>query len=138
MGIEGPVIRIKRNVFQVRGQKVVPAAEAAAFYEVSCAALMRAVSRNSRRFTREFMFRLNRREQSAIPELKTKRKPALVFTESGVSMLSSILNSSKATEVNIQIIRETVKLINTALGQEDSGRSIFARLFENPDADLPS
>src|SRR3989339_2159161 len=104
MDTNGPVIKIKGNVFDVRGKKVVPAAGADAFYEVTPAALMRAVRRNPRKFTRECMFRLNRREQAAIPALKAKRGPVLVFTEVGVPMLSTVLKSSKAIAVHIQII----------------------------------
>ncbi|OGS06403.1 MAG: hypothetical protein A2270_06870 [Elusimicrobia bacterium RIFOXYA12_FULL_51_18] len=108
MDIDGPVIKIKGNVFNVRGKKVVPAADAASFYEVTPAVLMRVVRRNPRKFTRECMFHLNRREQSAIPALKGNKGPVLVFTEVGVSMLSTVLKSSKAVAVHIQIIRETV------------------------------
>ncbi|MEI7483038.1 MAG: ORF6N domain-containing protein [Elusimicrobiota bacterium] len=108
MNIEGPVIKIKGNIFHVRGKKVVPAADAAAFYEVTPAALIRAVRRNPRKFTRECMFRLNRREQSVIPAFKAKKNPVLVFTEMGVSMLSTVLRNSKAVAVHVQIVRETV------------------------------
>jgi len=111
MGINGPVIRIKGHVFRVRGQQVVPVTAAAAFYGVTPDILMRAVRRNPRRFTKEFMFRLDRREKMSIPELETKKGPALVFTELGISMLSTILKSPKATAVHVQIIRETVKLM---------------------------
>ena len=113
METEGPVIKIKGNVFRVRGERVLPAADAAAFYGVSRAALMRAVGRNPGKFTREFMFRLTLREQAAIPALKKERRSALVFTELGVSMLSTVLNRSKAAAVNVEIVRETVRLIKT-------------------------
>ena len=103
-------------MFRVRGQMVLPAADAAAFYGVSRAALMRAVGRNPRKFTGEFMFRLTPREQAAIPLLKKEKKQSLVFTELGISMLSTVLNSSKAAAVNIEIVREVVRLIKT-LGQ---------------------
>ena len=111
METEGPVIKIRGNVFHVRGQRVLPAADAAAFYRVSRAALMRAVRRNPDKFTREFMFRLTLREQGGIPALKNERRSTLVFTELGVAMLSTVLNSSKAAAVNVEIVRETIRLI---------------------------
>jgi hypothetical protein len=80
MGMNGPVIKIKGDVFEVRGQKVVPVSAAAAFYGVSPGVLMRAVRRNQRRFTREFMFRLGRRDQMAIAALEKQKKSAIVFT----------------------------------------------------------
>jgi len=58
MGTEGPVIKIKGNVFRVRGERVLPSADAAAYYEVSHAALMRAVGRNPGKFTRELRLTL--------------------------------------------------------------------------------
>ena len=116
MKSEGPVIRIKGEVFRVREQMVVSAAAAAAFYGVSPAALMRAVKRAPRKFTQESMFRLSAREQSAIPALNSARKPALVFTELGVSMLSTVLKSPKAISVHIQIIRDVIKGMQTTEG----------------------
>ena len=113
METKGPVIKITGNVFNVRGQRVVPAADAAAFYRVNHAALIRAVKRTPGRFTREFIFCLTSREQAAIPALKKERKSALVFTEMGVSMLSTVLNSAKAASVNVEIVRETIRLIKT-------------------------
>jgi hypothetical protein len=113
MDTEGPVIKINKGVFMARGQRVVAVADAAAFYEVTPHALLCAVARNPRKFTRQFMFRLTRREQAAVPALKGLRKPPLVFTEIGVSMLSTVLNSGKAARINVEIVREVVKTMKS-------------------------
>lgn len=108
-----PVIKIKNGVFVVRGQRVAAVPAAAAFYEVTPRALLCAVARNSRKFTRQFMFRLTRGEQAALPEFRRLRRPPLVFTEAGVSMLSTVLNSDKAARVNVEIVREVVRAMKS-------------------------
>jgi hypothetical protein len=113
MDTKGPVIKIKKGVFMARGQRVVAAADAAAFYEVTPRALLGAVARNRGRFTGQFMFRLTRREQAAVPALRGLRKPPLVFTEDGVSMLSSVLKSSKAARISVEIVREVVRTLHS-------------------------
>lgn len=113
MYTEGPVIKIKKGVFTARGQRVVAATDAAAFYEVTPHALLCAVARNPRKFTRQFMFRLTAREQASVPALRRIRKPPLVFTETGVSMLSSVLKSGKAARISVEIVREVVKTMNS-------------------------
>ena len=113
MNTAGPVIRIKKGVFMARGKRVVAAADAAAFYEVTPHALLCAVARNPDKLTRQFMFRLTAREQAAVPALKKLRRPQLVFTETGVSMLSTVLNSSKAARINVEIVREVVKIMES-------------------------
>lgn len=113
MNTDGPIIKIEKGVFTVRGQRVVAAADAAAFYEVTPHALLCAVARNRRKFTCQFMFRLTAREQAAVPALKGLAKPPLVFTETGVSMLSTVLNSDKAARINVEIVREVVKTMKS-------------------------
>jgi len=112
MNTEGPVIKIKKGVFMARGQRVVAVSDAAAFYEVTPRALLCAVARNPRKFTRQFMFRLTPREQAAVPALRNLRKPPLVFTEVGVSMLSTVLKSAKAAQINVEIVREVVRTLH--------------------------
>ena len=113
MDTEGPVIKIKKGVFMARGQRVVAAADAAAFYEVTPRALLCAVARNPRKFTRQFMFRLTPREQAAVPALRHLARPPLVFTEAGVSMLSTVLKSGKAARINVEIVREVVRTLKS-------------------------
>ncbi len=113
MDIKEPVIKIKKGVFTARGLRVVAAADAAEFYEVTPHALLCAVARNPRKFTRQFMFRLTRREQAAAPALRKLRRPPLVFTETGVSMLSTVLKSGKAARINVEIVREVVRTLKS-------------------------
>lgn len=112
MNTDGPIIKIKKGVFMARGQRVVAAADAAAFYEVTPHALLCAVARNPRKFTRQFMFRLTPREQAAVPALRRLARPPLVFTETGVSMLSTVLKSGKAARINVEIVREVVRTLH--------------------------
>ena len=114
---EGPVIKIKGGVFLARGERVATAGAAAGFYEVSQSALMRAVARNPRKFTREHAFRLARRETAGIPALQKLKQPPLVFTETGVALLSTVLRSSKAAKVNVEIMREVVRLMKLLVAE---------------------
>jgi len=113
MKIDGPIIKIENGVFMARGQRVVAVSDAAAFYEVTPYALLCAVARNPRKFTRQFMFRLSRREQAAVPALRRLARPPLVFTETGVSMLSTVLKSGKAARINVEIVREVVRTLHS-------------------------
>lgn len=111
MKTDGPIIKIENGVFTARGQRVVAVADAAAFYEVTSHALLCAVARNPRKFTPQFMFRLTRPEQAVVPALRNLRKPPLVFTETGISMLSTVLNSEKAARINVEIVRDVAKTL---------------------------
>jgi hypothetical protein len=113
MNADGPIIKIEKCVFMARGQRLVAAADAAAFYEVTPRALLCAVARNPRKFTRQFMFRLTSREQAAVPALRRLARPPLVFTETGVSMLSTVLKSGKAARINVEIVREVVRTLHS-------------------------
>ncbi len=113
MSMGSPVIRIKKGVFVARGQRLVAAADAAAFYEVTPRALLCAVARNRGKFTAQFMFRLTRRERAAVPALRRLARPPLVFTEAGVSMLATVLNSDKAVRINVEIVREVVRTLHS-------------------------
>ena len=113
MNIDGPLIKIDTGVFTARGQRVVAVPDAAAFYEVTPHALLCAVARNPRKFTRELMFRLTPREQAAVPALRPLARPPLVFTETGISMLSTVLKSSKAARINVEIVREVVRTMHS-------------------------
>ena len=112
MDTDGPVIKITKGVFMARAAGG-GGPDAAAFYEVTPHALLCAVARNPRKFTRQFMFRLTRREQRAVPALKELARPPLVFTEIGVSMLSTVLKSGKAARINVEIVREVVRAMNS-------------------------
>jgi len=111
-----PVGRIAQSIHLLRGQKVMLDNDLAALYEVPTGHLNRAVKRNLSRFPSDFMFRLNRNEarilkcQFGISSWGGRRGYPYAFTEQGVAMLSSILNSPRAVKVNIAIMRAFVKL----------------------------
>lgn len=112
-----PVARIERSIFVIRDQKVMIDADLAELYGVSTKVLNQAVSRNVRRFPSDFMFRLAKDEKlelvtncDRLERLKHSSIMPRAFTEQGVAMLSSVLKSNRAIQVNIQIIRAFTKL----------------------------
>jgi ORF6N domain-containing protein len=100
----------------MRGQKVMLSTDLAELYEVEPRILVQAVKRNSERFPSDFMFQLNLQEvrnlksQFVISSWGGKRFLPYAFTEQGVAMLSSVLHSKRAVQVNIEIMRAFVKL----------------------------
>jgi hypothetical protein len=112
-----PAVRILQSITLVRRQKVMLDFELARFYGVTTGNLNKAVKRNHDRFPADFMFRLTAEEaerlifQSGISKDRGGRRHLpYVFTEQGVAMLSSVLNSERAVRVNIAIMRAFVKL----------------------------
>ena len=111
-----PSERIQKAIFLIRGQKVMLDKDLAELYVVSTSVLNKAVTRNIDRFPPDFMFRLTSEEFS---DLKfhfgtsswggTRKRPR-AFTEQGVAMLSSVLRSKRAVQVNIEIMRAFVRL----------------------------
>jgi hypothetical protein len=112
-----PLQKIQSEIVSIRGEKVLLDSTLAGLYGVETKQLKRAVRRNSYRFPPDFMFELTKEEydslRSQFGTLKrgehTKYMP-MVFTEQGVAMLSSVLNSRKAIEVNIMVMRAFVNL----------------------------
>lgn len=109
---------IERMIYVIRGQKVMLDSDLAELYEVETRAFNQAVKRNQSRFPEDFMFQLTDTEFDELQSLTKsrsegrggRRKLPFVFTESGVAMLSSVLTSERAAQVNISIIRTFVKL----------------------------
>lgn len=105
------VERITERIFQVRGQKVMLDSDLAGLYQVPNKALKQAVKRNMDRFPGDFMFELSREEfehlrsQIVTSSRGGPRYAPMAFTEQGVAMLSSVLRSRRAIQVNIQIMR---------------------------------
>lgn len=105
----------------VRGQKVLLDADLAVFYGVQTRALVQAVKRNLDRFPDDFMFQLSNQELAVLRSQTVissathggRRYAPYAFTEQGVAMLSSVLNSTQAIRVNIAIMRAFVKLRET-------------------------
>jgi hypothetical protein len=106
---------IQNKIFEIRGFKVMLDFDLALLYNVETRTLKQAVRRNSNRFPNDFMFTLSETEitqlvsQSVIPSRRNLGGAfPFAFTEQGIAMLSSVLNSEKAIEVNISIIRAFV------------------------------
>jgi hypothetical protein len=110
-----PVERIEKAILLVRGQKVLLDRDLAVLYGVETRVLNQAVRRNNNRFPPDFMFELTREEimrisQTVISSEIKYSKRVHAFTEQGVAMLSSVLKSERAIEVNIAIMRVFVRL----------------------------
>ena len=111
-----PAERIEKAILLVRGQKVMLDRDLALLYGVETRVLNQAVKRNRDRFPDDFMFELSRDEirnisQSVICSSTMKHaKKVYVFTEQGVAMLSSVLRSKRAVQVNIEIMRTFARL----------------------------
>ena len=107
---------ILKKIYFIRGRKVMFDSDLAELYEVETKYLTRQVRRNSERFPSDFMFRLNQDEflrcQNVTSEQGRggRRYLPYVFTEQGVAMLSSVLHSKRAIQVNIQIMRAFTKI----------------------------
>ena len=115
-----PATKIAQSIHIVRGQKVIFDFDLARLYLVTTGNLNKAVSRNRNRFPADFMFRLTAKEaeglifQFGISKARGGRRHLpYVFTEQGVAMLSSVLNSARAVRVNIAIMRAFVRLRET-------------------------
>ncbi len=129
---------IQNKIFEIRGLRVMLDFDLAEMYEVKTKVLKQAVKRNINRFPADFMFELTNEEWIELvtncdqfPEsLKHSYINPTVFTEQGVAMLSSILRSEKAIEVNIQIIRAFVILRQYALGYVELNRKIEEFMVE--------
>jgi len=111
-----PIDRIERRIVMLRGEKVMLDADLAELYGVSTGVLNQAVKRNRSRFPDDFMFQLNQKEADSlrshfvISNRGGRRYLPFAFTEQGVAMLSSVLRSSRAVQVNVQIMRTFVRL----------------------------
>lgn len=109
---------IESVIYLIRGEKVMLDRDLAMLYGVETKQLNRAVKRNVRRFPSDFMFQLTANEADVLRcQIGTSKKGSggrrylpYVFTEQGVAMLSTVLNSERAVLVNIEIIRAFVKL----------------------------
>jgi chromosome condensin MukBEF ATPase and DNA-binding subunit MukB len=117
-GIDVPMERIQNVIYLIRGQKVMLDRDLAALYEVPTKVLKQAVKRHADRFPDDFMFVLERKEfmnwrsqfvTSNADRIGLRHAP-MAFTEQGVAMLSSALNSSRAIQVNIAVMRAFVQL----------------------------
>ncbi len=120
-----PIERIVDKIYLIRSQKVMLDADLAILYSVPTKRLNEQVKRNIRRFPEDFMFQLTVEEfeilksQIATSSWGGRRTLPYVFTEQGVAMLSSVLGSDQAIDVNVAIIRTFVRLREMLAAHED-------------------
>jgi len=135
-----PIEIIENRILIIRGQKVMLDRDLALLYEVETKRLNEAVKRNVERFPENFMFKLNNSEFEELvancdrfKSLKHSTSLPYAFTEYGVAMLSSVLNSKRAIKLNIQIIQSFIKLREFALSHKDLSQRIedLERYFVN-------
>ena len=124
-----PMEVVKSRIYLVRGQKVLLDRDLAEMYGVETRVLNQAVRRNIDRFPEDFMIPLSRDEirnlsQSVISPGLKHAPNVFAFTEQGVAMLSSVLNSARAVQVNIAIMRAFVQLRELALSNRELARKI--------------
>lgn len=116
---------IANKIYEIRNQKVMLDADLSELYGVETRTLNQAVKRNKSRFPEDFMFELSQSEwenlksQNVTSSWGGRRKLPKVFTEQGIAMLSSVLNSETAIEVNIQIIRVFTRVREMLLTHKD-------------------
>lgn len=126
-----PVERIERLILLIRGKKVLLDFDLAEMYGVETKVLNQAVKRNLKRFPSDFMFQLTSEELNTLRSqfvtskgFGGRRVPPYVFTEQGVAMISGVLNSSRAIEVNIAIMRTFVSLRKMLSSNEELSRRL--------------
>lgn len=128
-----PIERIEKKIIVIRNQKVMLDKDLAFLYEVETRVLNQAIKRNKERFPEDFMFQLNEQEFTkwksqiviSIKERMGLRKKPYAFTEQGVAMLSSVLNSERAINVNIEIMRTFTKLREFSITHKELRAKIY-------------
>jgi phage regulator Rha-like protein len=128
-----PVDRIEKAILLIRGQKVMLDADLAELYGVETKMLVRAVKRNINRFPTDFMFQLSKEEFDNLrfhfgtsTYWGGRRYPPYAFTEQGVAMLSSVLRSQRAIQVNIEIMRAFIRLRQMLASHVELARKLDA------------
>ena len=155
---EMSLMKIEKMIYLMRGQKVMLDSDLAQLYEVPTKVFNQAVKRNHERFPDDFMFQLTEKEFEGLKILTDtgesyggRRYLPMAFTECGVAMLSSVLTSNRAAQVNISIMRTFIKLrsflamesgLVERVGKlEKSTNNLFKVVFERLDSvestDLP-
>jgi len=128
-----PVDRIEKAILLIREQKVILDADLAELYGVETKMLVRAVKRNINRFPTDFMFQLSKEEFDNLrfhfgtsSDWGGRRYPPYAFTEQGVAMLSSVLRSQRAIQVNIEIMRAFIRLRKMLASHVELARKLDA------------
>ena len=123
------IISIQNKIYEINGVKVMLDFDLAELYEVETRVLNQSIKRNIESFPEDFMFRLTKEEWNEIsssqivmmdsPKNRTGKYLPHAFTEHGVTMLASVLKSSKARKMNIAIVRAFISLRKTLLNIEN-------------------
>ena len=130
-----PTERIERSILLLRGHKVLVDRDLAELYQVPVKVLNQAVKRNLSRFPEDFMFQLTTEESNFLRSQNVTLKPGrgrhrkyrpFAFTEQGVAMLSSVLRSQRAIQVNIEIMRAFVRLRQMLASNTELARKLDA------------
>ena len=132
--MDKPVV-IQNLIYVIRGQRVMLDSDLASLYEVETKVLNQSVKRNIERFPKDFMFQLKKEEyevlrsQIVTSKLKAGQRGGrqylpYVFTEQGVSMLSSVLKSKRAIQINVQIMRTFVKMREWAIENKELAKRL--------------
>ena len=126
-----PIERIEKRIFLLRGRKVMLSFDLAELYGVEPRALIQAVKRNIERFPPDFIFQLENQEVRILKsQIVTsswgglRRANPYAFTEQGVAMLSSVLKSKQAVQVNVEIMRAFVRLREILGTHKDLARKL--------------
>ena len=144
-----PTERVESLIHLARGEKVLLDADLAMLYGVTTGALNRAVKRNATRFPKDFMFQLTAEEAeilkcqigiSSMGHGGRRRSLPYAFTEQGVAMLSSVLRSERAVQVNVAIMRAFVRLRETLSLHKELAHKLadLERKIENHDENIRS
>jgi phage regulator Rha-like protein len=125
------LVQIQKRIYVIREKRVMLESDLALLYEVEAKRLNEAVKRNIKRFPDDFMFRLTKDEFAKLvancdhlQSLKFRSTLPYVFTEQGVAMLAAVLNSQKAIDVNIQIMRAFINLRHYVLAKSETNEQI--------------
>ena len=127
--------QVERRIYEIRGHKVMLDSELAGLYGVETRVMNQAVRRNLERFPDDFMIQLTREEfdnlisqfvTSSLTNYGGRRKLPYVFTEQGVAMLSSVLKSQRAVQVNIAIMRAFVNMRRLVATNDEINKKLAA------------
>lgn len=125
-----PEIPVDNLILEIRGQKIILDSDLASLYEVETKKLNQAIKRNLERFPEDFMFQLsedefaNLRSQFVTSSWGGRRYPPYAFTEHGAIMAASVLNTPKAVEMSVYVVRAFVKLRTLALQYKELTRKL--------------
>jgi hypothetical protein len=128
-----PIELIENRIYIIRGQRVMLDKDLAVLYGVTTKNLNKAVNRNPKRFPEDFAFQLTKEEWDSLRfQIGTskvgrggRRYQPLVFTEQGVAMLSSVLRSPRAAEVNVEIMRAFVRIRHALESNKELAKVVF-------------